>query len=195
MAAIVGIESLRGTNFYLKCTGRCQLRFRVIIAVMGGLLAAATVAKADQISALLTGYEESPAVSTAGRGEFTATIDPDGDVISYTETFSGLQGTVTQSHIHVGQLSVNGSVVIFLCQTATSPDPTGLAPQCPQQGTVTGTITAANVIAGSMAPQQLEAGDLAAVVTAIRAGAAYANVHTNISPGGEIRGQIRTIAK
>src|SRR6266446_6593228 len=107
MAAFVGIESLRGTNFYLKCTGRCQLQFRVIIAVMGGLLAAATVAKADQIGALLTGYEESPAVSTAGRGEFTATIDPDGDVISYTETFSGLQGTVTQSHIHVGQLSVN----------------------------------------------------------------------------------------
>jgi CHRD domain len=171
------------------------LRLRVIIAVMGGLLVAATVAKADQIRALLTGYEESPSVSTTGRGEFTATIDPDGDVIHYRETFSGLQGTVTQSHIHVGQLSINGSVVIYLCQTGTNPDPTGLAPQCPQQGTVTGTITAANVIAGSMAPQQLEAGDLAAVITAIRAGAAYANVHTSISPGGEIRGQIRTIAK
>ena len=169
------------------------MRCRVLMAVIGSLLAIATVAKADQIGALLTGYEESPAVSTTGRGEFTATID--GDVILYTETYSGLQGTVTQSHIHVGQLSVNGSVVIFLCQTAANPDPTGLAPECPQEGTVTGTITAANVIAGSMAPQQLAAGDLAAVLTAIRAGAAYANVHTNLSPGGEIRGQIRTIAK
>ena len=102
---------------------------------------------------------------------------------------------MTQSHIHVGQLGVNGSVVIFLCQTATNPDPTGLAPPCPQEGSVTGTITAANVIAGATASQQLTAGDLAAVVTAIRAGAAYANVHTNVSPGGEIRGQIRTIAK
>jgi len=169
------------------------MRFSVVIAVMGGLLATATVAKAEQIGALLTGYEESPAVSTAGRGEFTATID--GDVISYTETFSGLQGTVTQSHIHVGQLSVNGSVVIFLCQTAANPDPTGLAPECPQEGSVTGTITAANVIAGATASQQLAAEDLAAVLTAIRAGAAYANVHTNLSPGGEIRGQIRTSAK
>ena len=169
------------------------MRCRVLMAVIGSLLAIATVAKADQIGALLTGYEESPAVSTTGRGEFTATID--GDVILYTETYSGLQGTVTQSHIHVGQLSVNGSVVIFLCQTAANPDPTGLAPECPQEGTVTGTITAANVIAGSMAPQQLAAGGLAAVLTAIRAGAAYANVHTNLSPGGEIRGQIRTIAK
>jgi CHRD domain len=171
------------------------MRFRLLMAVMGGLLATATLATADQLGALLTGYEESPSVSTTGRGEFTATIDADGDVIQYTETYSGLQGTVTQSHIHVGQLGVNGSVVIFLCQTTTNPDPTGLAPECPQEGTVTGTITTANVIAGSMAPQQLAVGDLAAVSAAIRAGAAYANVHTNISPGGEIRGQIRTIAK
>ena len=41
-----------------------------------------------------------------------------------------------------------------------------------------------------MAPQQLTAGDLAEVIRAIRAGAAYANVHTDLSPGGEIRGQI-----
>jgi hypothetical protein len=172
------------------------MRCRVLIAVMGILLAVATVAKAEQISALLTGYEETPAaVSTTGRGEFTATIAPDGEIIYYTETYSGLQGTVTQSHIHVGQLGVSGSVVIFLCQTATNPDPTGLAPECPQEGSVSGTIMAANVIAGSQAPQQLAAGDLAAVVAAIRAGAAYANVHTNLSPQGEIRGQIRTIAK
>jgi len=165
------------------------------LAVLGGLLALATAANADQIGALLTGYEEAPSVSTTATGVFTATIDADGDAIFYTETYSGLQGAVTQSHIHVGQLGVNGSVVIFLCQTEANPDPTGLAPQCPQQGTVAGTITAANVIAGSTTTQQLVAGDLAAVITAIRAGAAYANVHTTPSPGGEIRGQIRTIAK
>jgi hypothetical protein len=155
----------------------------------------ATVANADQIGALLTGYEESPSVSTTGRGEFTATVDHDADLIQYTETYSGLQAPVTQSHIHVGQPGVNGSIVIFLCQTANNPDPTGLAPQCPQQGSVSGTITAANVIAGSTTTQQLVAGDLTAVIAAIRAGAAYANVHTTASPGGEIRGQIRTIAK
>ena len=171
-------------------------RLRIFIVIVVGILATATVAKADQIRALLTGYEETPAaVSTTGRGEFVATIDPDGDAIHYRETFNGLQGTVTQSHIHVGQLGVTGSVVIFLCQTAGSSDPTGLAPQCPQEGAVSGAITAANVIAGSQPPQQLQAGDLAAVITAIRAGAAYANVHTQVSPGGEIRGQIRTIAK
>lgn len=171
------------------------MRCRVLLAVTGSLLASVSAAKAEQIGALLTGYEESPSVSTPGSGVFTAEVAPDGATIAYTETYSGLQGNVTQSHIHVGQLGVNGSVVIFLCQTAANPDPTALAPECPQEGTVSGEITGANVIAGSEASQQLAAGDLAAVVAAIRAGAAYANVHTDISPGGEIRGQIRTIAK
>ena len=171
-------------------------RLAIAIMAMSGLLATATAAKADQLRALLTGYEETPsAVSTTGRGEFAAVISDDGETIRYRETFSRLQGKITQSHIHVGQLSIGGSVVIFLCQTDTNKDPTGLAPQCPQEGTVTGVITAANVIAGSQAPQQLAAGDLAAVVTAIRAGATYANVHTDVSPGGEIRGQIRTVGK
>src|SRR5262249_46688142 len=112
-------------------------QLQIPVMVMAGLFATATVAKAEQISALLTGYEETPAaVSTTGRGEFTATVAPDGEVINYTETYSGLQAPVTVSHIHVGQLGITGSVVIFLCQTAGSPDPTGLAPQCPQEGTV-----------------------------------------------------------
>jgi len=171
-------------------------RLAIAIMAMSGLLATATAAKADQLRALLTGYEETPsAVSTTGRGEFSAIIADDGQSIRYRETFSRLQGKITQSHIHVGQLSIGGSVVIFLCQTDTNKDPTGLAPQCPQQGTVTGRVTAANVIAGSIPTQQLNAGDFAAVVTAIRAGAAYANVHSVLSPGGEIRGQIRTVGK
>jgi hypothetical protein len=171
-------------------------RLRVLVPVMAGLLVTATAAKADQIRALLTGYEETPAaVSTTGRGEFSAIIADDGQSIRYRETYSRLQAPVTQSHIHVGQLSIQGSVVIFLCQTDTNKDPTGLAPQCPQEGTVSGVITSANVIAGSIATQQLAVGDLAAIITAIRAGSAYANVHTQVSPGGEIRGQIRTVGK
>ena len=101
---------------------------------------------------------------------------------------------MTQSHIHVAQRAVNGSVVIWFCQTTTNPGPAGTQ-TCPQSGTITGTATAANVVAGSIAPQQLTAGDLAEVIRAIRGGVAYANVHTNLSPGGEIRGQIRASHK
>ena len=38
----------------------------------GSLLAITTMAEAEQIGALLTGYEESPSVSTTGTGAFTA---------------------------------------------------------------------------------------------------------------------------
>ena len=44
-------------------------RLQILIIVMAGLLATATAAKADQIRALLTGYEETPAaVSTVAGG-------------------------------------------------------------------------------------------------------------------------------
>jgi hypothetical protein len=146
---------------------------------------------AERLKALLNGYQEVPAVSTVASGEFRATIGDDDQSIDYELTYSGLQGTVTQSHIHVGQRSVNGSIVIWLCGTTTNPGPAGTQ-TCPQSGTITGTITAANVVAGAPPnPQQLNAGDLDDVIAAIRARVAYANVHTDLSPGGEIRGQIR----
>ena len=80
------------------------MRYRVLLAVTGSLLATAPMVNAEQIGALLTGYEEVPAVSTTASGEFLGAIAPDGEVINYTETYSGLQAPVTQSHMHVGQL-------------------------------------------------------------------------------------------
>ena len=160
--------------------------------------AAATVARAEQIHASLIGYEEVPAVSTVASGDFEGTISKDDLSMDYTLTFSGLQGTVMQSHIHVAQPSVNGSIVIWLCQTALAPAPaavSALTPVCPQAGTVTGTITAANVIAGSTASQQLAAGELDEVLAAIRGGVAYANVHTTLSTSGEIRGQLKASSR
>jgi hypothetical protein len=41
----------------------------------------------------------------------------------------------------------------------------------------------------ALTAQGINAGDLAAVLRAIRAGASYANMHTTNFPGGEIRGQ------
>src|SRR5215468_5348198 len=118
------------------------------------LLAMPPIASAERIKASLIGYDEVPSVSTVALGDFNAQISPNDQSIDYELTYSGLQASVQQAHIHVAQLSVNGSIVIWLCQTATPfLDPTGHAPQCPQAGTVTGTITSANVIAGSMPAQ------------------------------------------
>jgi hypothetical protein len=169
--------------------------FRVLVALFFGVGSANVAHAADDLRATLIGYQEVPAVSTVAKGEFRATISHDAESIDYELSYEGLQGTVQQAHIHVAQRSVNGSVVIWLCQTATTPAPAsvaGLTPLCPQSGTVSGHITAANVIAASTASQQIAAGELSKVIAAIHAGVAYANVHTTpLSPGGEIRGQIR----
>jgi hypothetical protein len=55
-------------------------------------------------------------------------------------------------------------------------------------GTVSGTLTAANVL--GPAPLGIEPGAFSELVAAIRAGATYVNVHTSKWPAGEIRSQI-----
>lgn len=160
----------------------------------GSLAPAAQSKKGTNIRADLEGFDEVPSVITVAKGTFTGTIASDGNSITYTLTYSGLQGTVTQSHIHIAQPGVNGSIVLWLCQTDTNKAPVGNPPTCPAgSGTVTGTLTSADVITGATASQQINAGDLKDVIGAILAGFAYANVHTSpFSTGGEIRGQIET---
>ena len=161
----------------------------ILVAVLV-VLAVPFVARAERIKASLIGYEEVPAVSTVASGELHGTISEDEQSIEYELTYSGLQGAVTQGHIHVAQRGVNGSIVIWLCGTETNPGPEG-TPTCPESGAVSGRVTGTNVVAGSMAGQQLGAGEIDEVIAAIRAGVAYANVHTDLSTGGEVRGQIR----
>ena len=153
------------------------------------LVAAATVSAHDAIDARLRGFQEVPVVSTVAKGRFKASVDDRSSAIHYELSYSGLEGTVTQAHIHLGQHSVNGGIMVWLCQTSTNADPTGLAPTCPQSGTVSGMLQASNVI--GPAGQGIDALQFAEVVAAIRAGVAYANVHSSKFPGGEIRAQLR----
>lgn len=143
--------------------------------------------KTKNLRARLSGYQEVPAVSTEGSGEFRGRIDPRDTEMAYDLSYSGLRGNVTQAHIHFANSGTNGPIMIWLCGTATNPGPAG-TPACPQQGTVSRTITAADVV--GPAGQGIPPGDFAQALDAIRAGAAYVNVHSTQWPGGEIRGQI-----
>ena len=171
----------------------------VTLLVMLGFLVPGLVQSQEDhgvnFKATLRGFEEVPATSTGASGKFRMEIGEGGNSITYTLNYSGLEGGVRQAHIHFAQKGVNGAIVVFLCQTAINPDPTGHAPTCPQSGTVTGTLTAANMTALAVA-QGIAPGEFAELVRAMRAGVTYANVHSagtgvpaNFA-GGEIRGQI-----
>jgi hypothetical protein len=134
------------------------------------------------------------AISTPAKGSFRARIDDRNDVIHYELRYEDLIGAITQAHIHFGQRHTTGGIVVWLCQTDGTRAPEAVAmltPFCagPNEGTVTGTITPAQVLA--IASQGFDqAGLFEELVDAIRAGATYANVHSSTFGPGEIRGQI-----
>ena len=169
-----------------------RARIKIALAVAtAGVLGVATVAMASDGSdqqETLTGYEEVPALSTPGVGEFRASISRSSDEIRYRLTFSGLESAATQAHIHFENETNNGAIVVFLC-TNLGNGPAGTQ-ACPADGgTIRGTITPADIGAGAAGPG-IAAGEFDEFVRAIRAGATYVNVHSVNRPTGEIRAQL-----
>jgi len=144
-------------------------------------------ADATEFSAKLVGFEEVPAIFSKGAGTLDLNLNRKARTITFKLTFSGLSAPATQSHIHFGKRHVAGSITVFFC-TNLNNGPAGTQ-ACPAGGgTVTGTITGANV--GGIAAQGLPADDFDALVALLDSDTAYANVHTTNFPAGEIRGQI-----
>ena len=174
---------------------------RVFVALAASVLAAPVLADTKlTFSTDLTGYQETPlTLNSAGSGEFAAKVSKDGTAIAYRLAYRDLGTAVTQAHIHFGRPGLSGMIVLFLCTNLTPPAgvPTPQAcpasPASPASATVTGSLTAADVI--PRPDQGIEGGaaGFAEIVKALRAGAAYANVHTALRPGGEIRGALGKI--
>jgi hypothetical protein len=104
--------------------------------------------------------------------------------LTYTLTYRDLRGTsTTGAHIHFGNDGTNGGVIAFLCGGGDAPPCTSVA------GSISGSIGMAQVMGPS--GQGIDAGEFEELLAAIRAGAAYVNVHTDLHQGGEIRGDVK----
>jgi CHRD domain len=133
---------------------------------------------------VLRSYNEVPSLSVPSAfGEFRLRTNDADQTILFAFRWSGLTGPPLFAHIHIGQVGVNGGVSAFLCGGSTKP-------VCPQStsATITGSIGPDDVIGPS--GQGVDPGEWGELVSAIRAGFAYANIHTSRFPGGEMRGQI-----
>jgi CHRD domain len=137
----------------------------------------------------LSGFQENPTLSSPASGTLDVQISKGGDSLDYTLTYAGIPTHVLFSHIHLGRPAINGGIMVFLCTNGTPPAGVPTPPPCPEGGgTVSGTLTAADVLA--VTAQGIATGEFGELVDALRSEAAYGNLHSMTFPGGEIRGQI-----
>ncbi|HEX9121541.1 MAG TPA: CHRD domain-containing protein [Terriglobales bacterium] len=126
-----------------------------ILALVAAPLAASDKDKDNDdrvVRTHLVGYQETPlTINSPASGEFKATISDDGTTIHYELTWRDLSSGVLQSHIHFGRPAITGGIVLFLCTNLTPPvgPPTPQACPTTNPATITGTLTAADVIAST----------------------------------------------
>jgi len=130
-------------------------------------------------TASLQGANEVPARATGASG--TASFVIDGRTVFYTIEVDGTTtSAITAAHIHSGAAGVNGPVRV------------GFFP--PPGGPATVTTNGSTILVqGSWTDADVTGISPDALLAEMRAGNAYANVHTTTFPGGEIRGQLQKL--
>ena len=121
--------------------------------------------------AILSGANEVPARSTAANGRSHVIIH--GDTVSFSVEVDDITN-LTVSHIHTGAAGTNGPVRVNLY--------TG--------GPVITTADKIVLAQGSFDSSGVTGISYDQLLSEIRAGRAYVNVHSQTFPGGEVRGQL-----
>ena len=160
------------------------MRRFVLAAMFLGIvgLAASSCTKGSDgatiFQATLAGSNEVPARGTAAEGAVGLTVE--GNTVHYSIEVHAMTAIVG-GHIHSGAAGVNGPIRIALF---------------PRPGVNSGPATGS--IDGVLVQGTFQASDVVGItydqlLAEMRAGTAYANVHTTQFPGGEIRGQVRLV--
>jgi hypothetical protein len=152
----------------------------VALALLACASAPSTRSGPETFQARLDAEHEVPPPMLSGTTPSgTATFTHEDDKILYKVSVAGLSSPETAAHIHVGAPGVAGPVVVPLKLT---PGPT--------EGTVVGegSIDASAIKGKNADGSPMTMADL---LTAMRNGGTYINVHTENNKAGEARGQIQ----
>jgi len=184
--SLSGVSLVPEKEQEMKKLCMCAALAALAVLLLGNF---STNAKSDDdvaISARMVGLGEVPPTNSKGAADFHGTISSDGTTITYTLKWSGLTTLPLFSHIHFGPTKVNGGIMVFLCGG-------GGKPPCTQatSGMATGTIIAADIVGpAAQGIPPAPNGSFADVIRAIRTHNAYANLHSTMFPGGEVRGEV-----
>ena len=164
--------------------------------VLASLLALsiASVAQAAPIAfgTVLSGLNENPPNASPGTGVALVFYDPVAHTLQVNAVFADLIGNTTASHIHCCTTpNLNAGVAT---QTPSFPGfPLGVTAGVYNSAvfdlTLAASWNAAFIAANGGSPATAEAAFAAGLVN----GLTYFNIHTNVFPGGEIRGQLAAV--
>ena len=149
------------------------MRLRDILLTSTCALAIAATASAQTTyTAVLSGLSEVPPVATAATGNCTVVLNAAQTQLSVSCQFQNLFGTYAASHIHgPAPVGVNAAVKWGFVGVAAG----WIFSNANHDGTLT------NFLVNGITPTD---------VANLNAGQHYTNVHSNIFPGGELRGQL-----
>ncbi len=161
-----------------------QRRFRILI-IGATFLMGLPPAHAQIYKVTLSGQNEIPPAATTGTGSGIVTLNSVMHEMRVIESFSGLVGATTASHIHCCAVQpVNAGVATT---TPTFPGfPVGVTSGSMNRTYDMSLATTWN--APFLTANGTPAGAEAAMIAGLAAGRAYLNVHTAAFPGGELRG-------
>lgn len=132
----------------------------------------AAVFAADEVfTAGLSGDAQVPPITVDATGDATVTIADDESSVSWDVSYTGLTGDAAAGHIHFGASDAAGPVMIPFATVSNTGS--------------TGSFASGDYEGGDGLPA-----DWDGVLSAIRDGDAYVNVHTAANAAGEIRGQL-----
>lgn len=144
--------------------------------LLGGSLATinTVLGQSDEVfKARLSGTQEVPPNESPAGG--SAWVKTSGDKIEYEVNVTDID-KANAAHIHMGESGKNGPVVLTLFKD----NPTELK---------AGKLAEANLTASNL-EGPLKGKSVSDLITAIKDGKAYVNVHSTDFPDGEIRGQL-----
>ena len=171
-----------------------------VLLLAGAMLTAVSVARATVIHlhAQLSGANEVAPTPSAGTGFATLDLDTVTNILTGHIEFSGLTGVTTASHIHccLGFPYANGvNVGVATLVPAFPGFPIGVSSGIDDFVLDLNLASSYNngaaifpALGGFLLAQGSLANAEAAFISGLLSGKTYLNIHTNVFPGGEIRG-------
>jgi CHRD domain len=170
----------------------CVFRAAALLAALTFLIPAAA-ATPILFGADLTGPGESPPNPSPGTGQATVILDTAVHLLSVDVTFSDLLGLTTASHIHCCTAAPLTGTAMVATTTPTFPGfPLGVTSGSYSRMfdlTLASSWNPAFITAHGGSPASAEA----ALDAGMLADESYLNIHTDLFPGGEIRGFLTEI--